>query len=74
MAAVRLIDDVNALHAEATGRGDPSYIDPATGYLVLTAATLWARGECCGSGCRHCPYAPAEQRRAGRPVVVNEDE
>jgi hypothetical protein len=23
---------------------------------VLTAAELAARGSCCESGCRHCPY------------------
>ena len=32
------------------------YPDPATGYMVLTAEFLAARGTCCGSGCRHCPY------------------
>jgi hypothetical protein len=36
--------------------GSPGYVDPATGLYVLTAATLRDRGECCGSGCRHCPY------------------
>jgi len=24
--------------------------------LVFTAAYLLKRGNCCGSGCRHCPY------------------
>jgi hypothetical protein len=55
------------LHAAATLRGDPDYLDPVTGYVVLTAVTLLARGECCGSGCRHCPYPEADQRLAGRP-------
>ena len=32
------------------------YIDPATGFLVFTAAYLLRRGYCCGNGCRHCPY------------------
>ena len=54
-------------HAEAVERGDAMYADPSTGLMVMTAATLAARGECCGSGCRHCPYPPDEQRRAGRP-------
>lgn len=36
--------------------GNAGYIDPDTGYFVLTAAELLARGECCGQGCRHCPY------------------
>jgi hypothetical protein len=59
--------DYAALHAAAVARGEAEYTDPATGYTVLTAVTLLARGECCGSGCRHCPYPEAEQRRAGRP-------
>jgi hypothetical protein len=63
-----VVEHLMSLHAEATRRGEPAYVDPATGYLVMTASTLLARGECCGSGCRHCPYPAAEQRRAGRPI------
>ncbi len=47
--------------------GHRTYIDPASGYTVFTALALAERGECCGSGCRHCPYPADEQRRAGRP-------
>ena len=32
------------------------YIDPETGFMVFTAHYLAARGFCCDSGCRHCPY------------------
>ena len=46
-----------AAHAEALAGGAPAYLDPATGLSVMTAAALAARGACCGSGCRHCPYA-----------------
>jgi hypothetical protein len=60
---------VERAHADALARGAESYLDPETGYVVLTADTLGARGECCGSGCRHCPYPAEEQRRAGRPTV-----
>jgi hypothetical protein len=56
-----------AAHDDAVGRGDAMYEDPRTGLFVMTAATLARRGYCCGSGCRHCPYDPDEQRRAGRP-------
>jgi hypothetical protein len=28
--------------------------------MVFTAAYHLKRGSCCGSGCRHCPYADAE--------------
>jgi Family of unknown function (DUF5522) len=54
-------------HRRAVEAGEDFYVDPDTGYLVMTAAALETRGECCGSGCRHCPYPPEEQRRAGRP-------
>jgi hypothetical protein len=47
---------VLAAHEAAMARGEPGYLDPVTGLFVMTAATLWARGTCCGSGCRHCPY------------------
>lgn len=49
--------DLDRLHADAVARGDHRYRDPATGYGVFTALGLEARGECCGAGCRHCPYA-----------------
>jgi hypothetical protein len=26
------------------------------GYVVLTAKYLLEREECCGNGCKHCPY------------------
>jgi hypothetical protein len=50
---------VQARHDAAVEAGEPGYIDPETGLFVLTAAYLAARGECCGSGCRHCPYDAA---------------
>ena len=43
-------------HDDAVARGATTYRDPATGYDVMTAPALIARGECCGNGCRHCPY------------------
>jgi hypothetical protein len=54
-------------HDEAERAGQAMYADPDTGYFVMTTATLLDRGACCGSGCRHCPYPPDEQRAAGRP-------
>ena len=54
-------------HDTAERRGKTGYIDPHTGLLVLTSAYLLERGHCCGAGCRHCPYDPEEQDRAGRP-------
>ncbi|MGD9752959.1 MAG: DUF5522 domain-containing protein [Acidimicrobiia bacterium] len=48
-----------AAHDTAVARGDAGYLDPRTGLFVLTAAELAARGTCCDSGCRHCPYVGA---------------
>jgi hypothetical protein len=66
---MQLAAEVLAAHEEAVARGDRMYRDPKTGLWVMTACALEARGACCGSGCRHCPYPPDEQRRAGRPEV-----
>jgi hypothetical protein len=43
-------------HDEAVAKGMPYYKDPITGNYVITEPTHKARGFCCGSGCRHCPY------------------
>ena len=43
-------------HHAALLRGDDGYLDPASGLVALTARTLWERGACCESGCRHCPW------------------
>jgi hypothetical protein len=45
-----------AAHARAMAAGEAHYRDPRTGYTVMTAANLFARGSCCEQGCRHCPY------------------
>jgi hypothetical protein len=45
-----------AAHRRAERDGEDGYIDPETGFFVFTAAYLAARGTCCDSGCRHCPY------------------
>jgi hypothetical protein len=41
------------------------------GLLVYTAAYHLKRGECCGSGCRHCPYHP--RHIAGTQAVSEAD-
>jgi hypothetical protein len=48
--------EVVAAHDRAVAEGRETYVDPATGYSVFTEVALAARGECCDSGCRHCPY------------------
>jgi Family of unknown function (DUF5522) len=48
--------EIIAAHTDALRNGDDGYNDPATGLFVFTAAYLAARGTCCDSACRHCPY------------------
>jgi hypothetical protein len=36
------------------------------GYWVLTEHFLRKRGDCCGSGCRHCPYQHKNVERRNR--------
>lgn len=47
---------VEAAHQAACDAGVDGYIDPHTGFFVFTAASHLARGNCCSSDCRHCPY------------------
>ncbi|MHB2028007.1 MAG: DUF5522 domain-containing protein [Acidimicrobiales bacterium] len=48
--------NIIAAHEEAVTQLHPTYRDPSTGLLVLTVSAHLARGTCCESGCRHCPY------------------
>ncbi len=52
-------DEILARHDRAVASGLSTYVDPATGYAVMTAAYLDERDVCCNSGCRHCPWADA---------------
>ncbi|MGB3411629.1 MAG: DUF5522 domain-containing protein [Microthrixaceae bacterium] len=54
--SVELSEEITAVHDLAVSRGAARYEDPETGFVVMTAATLAAREECCGNDCRHCPY------------------
>lgn len=47
-------------HGDAVARGLPVYADPVSGLSVFTATFLADRGDCCESGCRHCPYTTGE--------------
>jgi hypothetical protein len=51
--------EILARHARAVAAGMSTYVDPGTGYSVMTAAYLADRGYCCGQGCRHCPWEGA---------------
>ena len=65
------IEDIAALHAKACSAGEPTYIDPATGYKVMTSETLSKRGKCCGCGCRHGPYNHANVAMEKRPARIS---
>ena len=39
------------------------------GYVVFTEAYHLQRGNCCGSGCRHCPFVP--KHLAGSTTVAS---
>lgn len=43
-------------HDRAQMAGDRTYLDPSTGLVVQTRDAHLARGTCCDSGCRHCPW------------------
>ena len=47
---------IDELHRLACEKGEDTYIDPATGYQVLTSQAHLKRGICCGNVCRHCPF------------------
>ena len=49
-------DEILRRHRDAVEAGEPGYLDPSSGLFVFTAAHHLARGSCCDSGCRHCPY------------------
>ena len=49
-------DEILAAHGKAVSRGEDGYIDPASGYFVMTADYHLRRGNCCENDCRHCPY------------------
>lgn len=44
-------------HKTACLKGENTYTDPVTGYMVFTEEFLRKRRACCGNGCRHCPYS-----------------
>jgi len=51
-----LYEKIMTLHRLAIEKDEDTYIDPATGFKVFTAVYLLEKSNCCGSGCRHCPY------------------
>jgi hypothetical protein len=51
--------------------GEDYYLE--NGNWVFTAKYLLARGFCCRSGCRHCPYGFVKEQEK-RPPQISADE
>ena len=66
--------EIEEAHKRACLAGQPTYIDPHSGYTVFTQLAALERGRCCGSGCRHCPYdherVPEKRRKQLKPPIV----
>ena len=69
---------LDELHSEACKEGRGIYIDPSTGYQVLTSIALLKQGKCCGNSCRHCPYGHINvadsrhsQQQITSPILIN---
>ena len=68
------------LHSIACAKKELTYIDPSTGYHVLTSVAHERRGKCCGNVCRHCPFNHAnvppehraEQEKSLSPASVQD--
>lgn len=48
--------NIRELHQVACVQNRDTYIDPKSGYQVMTSKALLRQGKCCGNSCRHCPY------------------
>ena len=72
------MSNIYGLHSLACQLENDTYIDPSTGYQVLTSEALLKKGKCCGNSCRHCPYGHINVERSGaahvsikKPVMMN---
>lgn len=48
--------DIYIAHLKAIEARQLTYEDPTTKQVVFTVSHHLYRGDCCGNGCRHCPY------------------
>ncbi len=60
------------LHEEACARGELTYLDPESGYQVFTRLGLLERDQCCGAGCRHCPFGHEQVALAKRAGSIQQ--
>lgn len=67
---------MNCLKMQQQTKDNDYYVLP-DGRLVFTEQYHLKRGYCCGSGCRHCPYAYEQVPEPGRSALLlqrNNDE
>jgi diphthamide synthase (EF-2-diphthine--ammonia ligase) len=69
---------IEELHRIACETGRDTYVDPVSGYQVLTSKALLKQGACCGNSCRHCPYGHINvsdpdriKQQLASPVLMN---
>lgn len=62
--------EIERLHNQACARGEETYVDPVTGYVVLTRVAHERRGTCCGNACRHCPFDWKNVKRRGGSLLT----
>jgi ATP-binding cassette subfamily B (MDR/TAP) protein 1 len=72
------MSNLDELHLAACKEGRDTYIDPSSGYQVLTSEALRRKTKCCGNSCRHCPYGHinvgadhASKLSMTEPVLMN---
>lgn len=72
------MSSIEELHRIACEAGRDTYIDPVSGYQVLTSKALLKQGACCGNSCRHCPYGHINvsdpdriKQQLASPVLMN---
>ncbi|RIA88297.1 hypothetical protein C1645_739499 [Glomus cerebriforme] len=62
-------------HRIAIQNNQHFYIDPETGYKVMTELYHKSRGYCCGNKCRHCPF---NYENVGKKIniqgLINDDD
>ena len=56
--------------ASEVGQPDPDEPDwvMEDGWMVATRSGLLRRGECCGNGCKNCPYVGTPLEHPDRPT------
>jgi hypothetical protein len=66
------MSSMKELHQRACDNDQDSYIDPDSGYIVLTSKAHLKRGICCGNACRHCPFEYINVPAANKEKLINQ--